>query len=98
VRYHWELRPAEGETPATLSYRPHRVTRLIGALRSLGMAVDTGPPPRFPLWALYGVSDFDSAGRPLGERAAEVAADAYLGKPFDLDDLLEVVSRYLRHA
>jgi hypothetical protein len=74
VRYHWELRPAEGEAPTILSYRPHRVTRLIAALRSLGMAVDTGPPPRFPLWALYGVSDFDSAGRPLGERAADYEA------------------------
>ena len=28
------------------------------------------------------------------ERAAEVHADAYLGKPFDLDALVHVVERY----
>lgn len=30
------------------------------------------------------------------ERAAQVEADAFLGKPFDLDDLLACVERYTR--
>jgi CheY-like chemotaxis protein len=30
------------------------------------------------------------------ERAAQVDADAFLGKPFDLDDLLACVERYTR--
>jgi len=35
-----------------------------------------------------------TAARDAGERAAEVQADDYLGKPFDLDDLLDIVGRY----
>jgi CheY-like chemotaxis protein len=35
-----------------------------------------------------------TAATDAGERAAEIDADGYLGKPFDLDDLLGLVSRY----
>jgi hypothetical protein len=45
--------------------------RIVNTMVELGMAVDGGPPPRFPLWAVYGVSDFDSVGRPLGGRARD---------------------------
>ena len=34
-----------------------------------------------------------TAARDAGERAAEVAADAYIAKPFSLDELLDVVAR-----
>jgi DNA-binding response OmpR family regulator len=34
-----------------------------------------------------------SARRDLRQRAAEIGADAYLAKPFDLDDLLTTVAR-----
>jgi CheY-like chemotaxis protein len=35
-----------------------------------------------------------TAATDAGQRAAEIEADGYLGKPFDLDDLLVLVSRY----
>lgn len=47
------------------------MSRIVTAMTDLGMVVDGGPPPRFPLWAVYGVSDFDSVGRPLGGRARD---------------------------
>jgi len=34
-----------------------------------------------------------TAARDAGERARQIAADAYLAKPFDLDDLLTCVAR-----
>ncbi|MBV9322584.1 MAG: response regulator [Chloroflexi bacterium] len=39
-----------------------------------------------------------TAATDAGERAAEIQADGYLGKPFDLDELLGLVSRYTAHA
>jgi CheY-like chemotaxis protein len=36
-----------------------------------------------------------TAARDAGERAAEVHAEDFLGKPFDLNDLLNVVGRYV---
>jgi urea transport system substrate-binding protein len=36
-----------------------------------------------------------TAATDAGERAAEIQADGFLGKPFDLDDLLRLVSRYV---
>ncbi|HEY1573641.1 MAG TPA: hypothetical protein VGG05_20030 [Pseudonocardiaceae bacterium] len=76
MRYVWELRPVDGGTtpPADLRYRPRRLARIIAVMTTLGMVVDTGPPPKFPMWAVYGVSDFDSAGRPLGGRAEDYEA------------------------
>jgi urea transport system substrate-binding protein len=35
-----------------------------------------------------------TAAPDAGERAREIQADGYLGKPFDLDELLLLVSRY----
>lgn len=57
--------------PVTIAYRPRRMVRLVVLMLSWEMAVDAGPAPKFPLWAVYGVSDFDSAGRPVGERATD---------------------------
>ncbi|HEX5117996.1 MAG TPA: hypothetical protein VFW65_22670 [Pseudonocardiaceae bacterium] len=76
MRYVWELRPVDGgpTPPADLTYRPRRMARIIAAMTTLGMVVDAGPPPKFPMWAVYGVSDFDSAGRPLGGRAGDYEA------------------------
>lgn len=73
MRFQLELRLTAGEevSPAMLTYRPRRMTRVITAMTELKMVVDGGPPPKFPLWAVYGVSDFDSAGRPVGGRAQE---------------------------
>jgi hypothetical protein len=66
------MRPAGGEgPPVTISYRPRRMARIVTAMRGLAMVVDGGPPPKFPLWAVFGVSDFDTAGRPVGGRAKE---------------------------
>jgi CheY-like chemotaxis protein len=39
-----------------------------------------------------------TAATDAGERAAEINADGYLGKPFDLDELLGLVSKYTSHA
>jgi CheY-like chemotaxis protein len=35
-----------------------------------------------------------TAAHDAAERAAQISADGYLGKPFELDDLLELVARY----
>jgi DNA-binding response OmpR family regulator len=42
------------------------------------------PGPRAPIVAL-------TAGRDLSAKAAEIGADAYLGKPFDLEQLIAIV-------
>jgi hypothetical protein len=47
------------------------MARIVTAMSELKMTVDGGPTPKFPLWAVYGVSDFDSTGRPMGDRAQE---------------------------
>jgi hypothetical protein len=47
------------------------MARIVAAMTELRMTVDSGPPPRFPLWAVYGVSDFDSSGQPVGGQAKE---------------------------
>jgi CheY-like chemotaxis protein len=39
-----------------------------------------------------------TAAPDAGARASEIQADDYLGKPFDLDDLLGIVSRYTQHG
>jgi CheY-like chemotaxis protein len=46
------------------------------------------PGPHAPIVVL-------TAGRDAAGRAAEVGADGYLDKPFELDDLVAVVARYL---
>src|SRR5262245_25792400 len=43
-----------------------------------------GPGPHVPIVAL-------TAGRDAAGKAAEIGADAFLGKPFDLEQLLAVV-------
>jgi hypothetical protein len=60
-----------GEPPVTIAYRPRRMVKLVAAMLNWQLAVDAGPAPKFPLWAVYGVSDFDSAGRPVGGRALD---------------------------
>jgi urea transport system substrate-binding protein len=35
-----------------------------------------------------------TAAQDAAERAEQISADGYLGKPFELDDLLELVARY----
>lgn len=50
------------------------MSRIVATMAGLHMVVDGGPPPKFPLWAVYGVSDFDSAGRPLGDHAEDYEA------------------------
>jgi two-component system, chemotaxis family, chemotaxis protein CheY len=47
------------------------------------------PGPHAPIVVLTAAND-----APV--RAAQINADAYLGKPFELDDLLNVVARYAR--
>src|SRR5947208_1289034 len=37
-----------------------------------------------------------TAATDAGGRAAEIDADGFLGKPFDLDELLALVARYVR--
>jgi CheY-like chemotaxis protein len=39
-----------------------------------------------------------TAATDAGTRAREIQAEGYLGKPFDLDDLLHTVERHLDHA
>jgi CheY-like chemotaxis protein len=39
-----------------------------------------------------------TAATDAGQRAAEIQADGFLGKPFDLDELLGLVSRYTSGA
>ena len=43
---------------------------------------------RAPIVVLTAASD-------AGQRAAEIEAEGFLGKPFDLDDLIRVVERFL---
>jgi two-component system, chemotaxis family, chemotaxis protein CheY len=45
------------------------------------------PGPHAPIIVL-------TAARDARERAAEINAEGYLGKPFDLDDLLELVAQH----
>ena len=46
------------------------------------------PGPHSPIVVITAAPD-------AGQRAAEIKADGFLGKPFDLDELLETVDRYL---
>jgi CheY-like chemotaxis protein len=39
-----------------------------------------------------------SAARDAAERAAQIHAEGFLGKPFDLDDLLSMVAQYTHRA
>jgi CheY-like chemotaxis protein len=45
------------------------------------------PGPHVPIVVLTAAAD-------AAQRAAQIQADGYLGKPFELDDLLNVVARY----
>ena len=47
------------------------------------------PGPHAPIVVLTAAQD-------AAARAAQIQADSYLGKPFELDDLLSVVARYTR--
>ena len=47
------------------------------------------PGPHAPIVVLTAAQD-------AAKRAAQIQADDYLGKPFELDDLLNVVARYAR--
>ena|SRR5579864_3850102 len=47
------------------------------------------PGPHAPIVVLTAAQD-------AAARAAQIRADAYLGKPFELEDLLSVVARYAR--
>ena len=47
------------------------------------------PGPRAPMIAFTAVRD-------VAERAAEIGADAFLGKPFELNELFGLVERYAR--
>ncbi|HEV3356807.1 MAG TPA: hypothetical protein VG247_08420 [Pseudonocardiaceae bacterium] len=72
MSFSWELR-GDG---AARGKGPHRrrswvMMRIAARMLDLGMATDNGPPPKFPLWAVYGVSDFDVLGRPVGGQAQE---------------------------
>lgn len=46
------------------------------------------PEPRAPVLVV-------TAARDAAQRAKEVGADGYLPKPFDIDDLIELVGRYM---
>jgi CheY-like chemotaxis protein len=48
------------------------------------------PGPRAPMIVM-------TAARDAAQRAAEVAADGFLSKPFGLTELFEVVDQYLGH-
>ena len=39
-----------------------------------------------------------TAARDAAERAAEIHANGYLGKPFEVDDLLTLVGQHTRHV
>jgi len=73
MRFQLELRLSAGDgvSPAMVSFRSRRMNRVVAVMTDLNMTVDGGPAPKFPLWAVYGVSDFDSTGRPVGGRAQE---------------------------
>jgi two-component system chemotaxis response regulator CheY len=47
------------------------------------------PGPHVPIVVLTAAQD-------AATRAAQIQADAYLGKPFELDDLLNIVAHYAR--
>jgi CheY-like chemotaxis protein len=47
------------------------------------------PGPHAPIVVLTAAQD-------AAQRAAQIKADAYLGKPFELDDLLSVVAQHAR--
>jgi CheY-like chemotaxis protein len=49
------------------------------------------PEPHAPIVVL-------TAARDAADRAAEIQADGHLGKPFDVDDLLTLVSHHTRQA
>jgi hypothetical protein len=79
MSFSWELRTADG---AAKPSAPHRrrswvMMRVASRMIDLGMACDNGPPPKFPLWAVYGVSDFDVLGRPVGGRAEAYQAELH---------------------
>ena len=46
------------------------------------------PEPRAPVLVV-------TAARDAAQRAKEIGADGYLPKPFDIDDLIELVGRYM---
>ena len=48
------------------------------------------PGPHAPIVVLTAAPDASA-------RAAEINANAHLGKPFDLDELIDVVERYVAH-
>jgi CheY-like chemotaxis protein len=50
-----------------------------------------GPEPHAPIVIL-------TAARDAAERAAEICANGYLGKPFEVPDLLAMVSRHAGRA
>ena len=39
-----------------------------------------------------------TAARDASERAAEISADGFLAKPFSLDELFDIVNRYVRRS
>jgi len=49
------------------------------------------PEPHAPIVVL-------TAARDAADRAAEIQANGYLGKPFDVDELLTLVSQHARQA
>jgi hypothetical protein len=76
MSFTWELR---GDGAARRN-GPHRrrswvMMRVAARMLDLAMACDNGPPPKFPLWAVYGVSDFDALGRPVGGQAEKYEAE-----------------------
>lgn len=38
-----------------------------------------------------------TAGRDASAKAADISADAYIGKPFELDDLITMVGRFVKN-
>jgi CheY-like chemotaxis protein len=46
------------------------------------------PAPRAPIVVV-------TAGRDAAQKARDIGADGYLGKPFDLDQLTEIVARHV---
>jgi hypothetical protein len=76
MSFSWELRGDGAARPNG----PHRrrswvMMRVAARMLDLNMACDNGPPPKFPLWAVYGVSDFDVLGRPVGGEAQEYESE-----------------------
>jgi two-component system, chemotaxis family, chemotaxis protein CheY len=51
-------------------------------------AYEQEPGPRAPIVVV-------TAARDAAQRAAEIGAEGYLAKPFDMDDLLDMVARFL---